>query len=182
MKISVILVILTIITLSGCGGGDGNPSNSVQSGNTNTTLTLCSNNTTITEAIATINKARSVSRTCGTTNYPATTPLTWNSKLATAADGHSTDMATNNFLSHTGSNGSTLADRITAAGYPYRSAGENIAGGYSTIDAVFTGWLNSAEHCANIMSPDFKEYAVSCAANESSQYKTYWTQTFGSQN
>jgi uncharacterized protein YkwD len=178
MKINLICIIISITALSGCGGH----SDSVQPSNTGTTLTLCSNNTTIAEAIAKINEARNVSRTCGTTNYPATTPLTWNSKLAAAADSHSTDMATNNFFSHTGSDGSTLGDRVTAAGYTYRSVGENIAAGYSTIDAVITGWLNSPGHCANIMSPGFNEYAISCASNENALYKTYWTQNFGSPN
>ncbi|RLN49936.1 hypothetical protein BBJ29_001692 [Phytophthora kernoviae] len=42
--------------------------------------------------------------------------LCMNSKLQSAAQGHSNDMATNNIFGHTGSDGSSMANRITAAG------------------------------------------------------------------
>ena len=59
-----------------------------------------------------------------------------NDALDAAAYGHSQDMGVNNFLSHTGSNGSTPWDRMRAAGYQYSSAGENIAAGYSSPRSV----------------------------------------------
>ncbi|KAE9211097.1 hypothetical protein PF004_g16019 [Phytophthora fragariae] len=42
--------------------------------------------------------------------------LCMNKKLQTAAQGHSSDMAAKNYMSHTGSDGSTMSQRITAAG------------------------------------------------------------------
>ena len=48
-------------------------------------------------------------------------PLALDVRLASSAQGHSVDMSTGNFLSHTGSDGSSPGDRMTAAGYPWRS-------------------------------------------------------------
>lgn len=44
-------------------------------------------------------------------------PLTENPKLSAAALVHASDMACNSFMKETGSNGSTLADRLKAQGY-----------------------------------------------------------------
>ncbi len=64
-------------------------------------------------------------------------------------------MKTNNYFSHTGLNGSTAGQRITAAGYTWSAYGENIANGYSSEQAVINGWLGSEGHCKNIMSAEF---------------------------
>lgn len=126
--------------------------------------------------LAAVNQARATARTCGTTQYAAAPPLTLDSRLTTAAQGHSTDMATRNFFSHTGSNGSTPWARITATGYRYSYAGENIAAGYATVDAVMRGWLASPGHCANIMNRNFTQLGVGYATGGS--YRHYWTQDF----
>jgi uncharacterized protein YkwD len=82
-------------------------------------------------------------------------------------------MYTNNYFNHTGLNGSSAGDRIIAAGYAWRSFGENIAKGYSTEQSVMDGWIRSEGHCKNIMNPGFKEMGVA-------RVGTYWTQEFGS--
>lgn len=124
------------------------------------------------------NQARASARVCGTQSFAATGPLAFNANLRTAAYNHSRDMALNNYFSHTGLNGSTPWDRMTAAGYTnYRAAGENIAAGQSTPEAVVAGWLKSSGHCANIMNPAFKELGVGYFAGGS--YGHYWTQDFG---
>ena len=61
-------------------------------------------------------------------------PLAWNGQLAQSAQGHSQDMASNAFQSHTGSDGSSPGDRIQAAGYTNTtSTGENV---YAYSDSV----------------------------------------------
>jgi uncharacterized protein YkwD len=122
-----------------------------------------------------VNQARAGSRTCGTTLYNATTPLKWNDKLFAAAAGHSTDMATYNYFSHTSRDGRTPGQRITNAGYTWSAYGENIAAGRTTVQSVINAWLQSPGHCANIMKPTFTEVAVSCAKNDASTYRYYWT-------
>lgn len=128
--------------------------------------------------LAAVNAARATARWCGATWYAAAPALAWNAKLAQAAAAHSHDMADNNFFSHTGSNGSTLVNRIDATGYAAVAWGENIYGGQTAIDAVMAGWLASAGHCANIMSANFTEIGAACARNDASAYTRYWTQDF----
>jgi hypothetical protein len=92
--------------------------------------------------------------------------------LEAAAQRHSNDMANNNWFSHYGTDGSSPWDRIREAGYyPMLSGGENIAAGYSTVLSVIEGWLKSPGHCANIMSPYFREIGAAKAVNLSSTYR-----------
>jgi uncharacterized protein YkwD len=105
--------------------------------------------------------------------------LAWNSKLFDAAAAHSTDMATNNYFSHTSLDGRTPGTRITNAGYSWSSYGENIAYGQVGITAVMNAWLSSAGHCANIMNPQLTELGMACASNAASGNRPYWTMDLG---
>ena len=120
-----------------------------------------------------VNNVRLAGCTCGSTVMPPVPTLTWNTELAKAALDHSNDMYSNDYFSHTGLDGSSAGDRITAAGYKWRAYGENIARGYSTEQAVMDGWLKSEDHCKNIMGSLFKEMGVGRTGN-------YWAQEFGS--
>jgi uncharacterized protein YkwD len=105
--------------------------------------------------------------------------LAGNGPLGTAARGHSIDMAVNNFMSHTGSNGSSLSDRLAAVGYSARAWAENVAAGYGTPADVVAGWMGSAGHKANILGP-YTELGVGYAYCSGTQYGSYWTVDFGS--
>jgi len=122
-----------------------------------------------------INNARAQARSCGNTQFAATTALVWNNVLAVAASKHSADMAEHNFFSHTGSNGSSASQRVTLEGYSWFTVGENIAAGRDTAEQTVNDWLASPGHCRNIMNPAFTEVAVSCVENDSSDYRRYWT-------
>lgn len=122
-----------------------------------------------------VNQARVNSRYCGSAFYPGAAPLSWNSNLFNAAASHTADMANNNYFSHTSQDGRTFSQRVTAAGYAWKAAAENIAAGQSTIQQVMTTWLESPGHCANIMNTTYTEVGVSCVKNDASTYKQYWT-------
>jgi len=126
-----------------------------------------------------INNARALARSCGDTFFEATSPLVWNSKLATAAQLHSDDMAVHNFFSHTGSDGLSVSQRVDAQQYNWRSVGENIAAGQPTTESVVEAWLESPGHCKNLMNPKFEEMAVECVENTGAQYRQYWTNVLG---
>ena len=128
-----------------------------------------------------INQARASARNCGSQSFAATTPLTWNSQLQSAAQVHSDDMAQNNFFSHTGSDGSSSSQRATNQGYEWRTVGENIAAGQPTTESVVQAWLDSPGHCANLMNPNFKDVAVTCVENNSSDFRQYWTNALGAE-
>jgi len=122
-----------------------------------------------------INTARKTARKCGTTSFAAAAALGHTAAISTAALGHSKDMATKNFFSHTGSNGSTVGQRVTAAGFKWSYVNENIAAGYTTTADVVKGWLASAGHCANMMTPKATRIGVGYAYNANATYKHYWT-------
>jgi uncharacterized protein YkwD len=103
-----------------------------------------------------------------------------NANLRLAAQGHSQDMATNNYFSHTSLDGRTFADRIRGAGYTGSGPlGENIAAGQGSPAAVVNGWMGSTGHCQNIMSGSYRSIGVGYAFRAGSAYGAYWTQTFG---
>jgi uncharacterized protein YkwD len=100
--------------------------------------------------------------------------LTIDSRLTSAAQGHAQDMASNNYFSHTGLDGSSPVDRIGAAGYHGTGWAENIAGGQTSVDEVMTAWWNSAGHCADFMASFVTQIGFGLATNPSSTYRTYW--------
>ena len=110
-------------------------------------------------------------------------PLTLNSQLVDAAQDHSSDMAQDDFFSHTGADGSNVGSRVQDSGYQYSTTGENIAAGQTTAEEVVEGWMNSPGHRANILNPDFTEIGIGYEYLEndtgSVNYNHYWTQVFG---
>lgn len=103
------------------------------------------------------------------------TALTQNALLAAAADAHAGDMAANSFFSHTGSDGSSVSARATAAGYVWSSIGENIGQGDLTPQAMMNLWMNSDGHRANILNSDYTELGVGVNGSGG----TLWVQVFG---
>jgi len=145
-----------------------------------------------------INKARSVARHCGKYGlFHATTPLEWSEKLYKSANGHSIDMALHSNFSHEGSGaksdeagrykGVRSTPSLRASYYRYRGGivGENIALGYgrenSSIESAIRSWLSSDSHCANLMSPQYRNMGMSLVENKISKTKSrfYWSQELG---
>jgi uncharacterized protein YkwD len=129
--------------------------------------------------LALTNDARSHARRCGGTAFAAAPPLSLNASLERAAFDHSRDMASHNYMDHTGRDGSSPADRITRAGYRWRMVGENLASGIMTPEEAVAGWLQSPHHCANLMTARFSEMGIAFAVNPKTDSGVYWTQTFG---
>ncbi|EBA13873.1 hypothetical protein RCCS2_08289 [Roseobacter sp. CCS2] len=97
--------------------------------------------------------------------------VSYDARLGTAARRHANDMAANNFFSHTGSDGSSGGDRITDAGYNWRTWGENIARGQQDERAVLNAWVNSPGHQRNNVNPRFEDFAL---AKADSNRGPYW--------
>jgi uncharacterized protein YkwD len=108
-------------------------------------------------------------------------PLTVVAELNQAAQSHSQDMATHNFVGHIGSDGSTVTDRLERAGYVgWWEVAENVAAGQPTAEAAVAWWMNSPGHRANILNCRLKDIGVGYATNPNSTYRVYWTENFGS--
>ncbi|MFD8073567.1 CAP domain-containing protein [Streptomyces sp. NPDC059718] len=103
-------------------------------------------------------------------------PVTLEDRLTEAAQDYTDVMARSGELSHTGPDGSTMAGRVEAAGYPWSALGENIAVGQRTAAAVMDAWMHSEGHRANILNCNFEQIGV--GVNTSSN-GPWWTQDFG---
>ncbi|MEQ9619693.1 MAG: CAP domain-containing protein [Deltaproteobacteria bacterium] len=132
--------------------------------------------------VSLINRARAQSRNCGYKIYTPAGRVKWNPTLARAALGHSVDMATRDFVSHQGSDGGHVDDRVRKLDYEWTSVGENISAGRESSEEVVAAWLRSPDHCEIIMRESFTEIGGACFHNKDSKNKTYWTVVFASRN
>ena len=128
--------------------------------------------------VALTNQSRRQAQTCGSTGFAATTDVVADATLVLAAQQHSDDMASNNFFSHTGSNGLSVADRIDNLGFNWFNVGENIAAGQESLAEAHDGWMQSPGHCENIMNPRYTRMGVACASSGQSNFDRYWTVVF----
>ncbi|NJL54337.1 CAP domain-containing protein [bacterium] len=106
-------------------------------------------------------------------------PLALDPALNAAACRHTLDMVNNNTFGHTGSDGSSMGQRIRAAGYVGVTAGENVAAGSPDPQVSFNQWMNSEGHRRNILNPEFRFMGLSHVYSANTDYGHYWTQTFG---
>lgn len=100
-------------------------------------------------------------------------PLTHDPELSRVAQQKSVDMHQNNYFSHTSPTYGSPFDMMRDFGIEYKTAGENIAQGQRTPEAVVEAWMNSAGHRANILNPNFTHIGVGV---EQEEY--HWTQMF----
>jgi len=110
-------------------------------------------------------------------------PLSLNNSLSAAARVHSTDMACNNFISHSGTDGSNWSDRISAQGYQFSTYPlENIYVGDPQFggdaQGTVTWWMNSQVHRENILNDRITETGVGYVYNPDSEYGGYYTMVF----
>ena len=100
-------------------------------------------------------------------------PLTANWELSRVARYKSQDMRDQGYFSHTSPTYGTPFQMIKSFGLSFRTAGENIAKGYATPQAVVNGWMNSSGHRANILNASYTQIGVGYVAQGH-----YWTQMF----
>ncbi len=99
--------------------------------------------------------------------------LTYNWELSRVARYKSQDMKDNRYFSHTSPVYGSPFQMMRSFGITYRSAGENIARGQRSPEAVVNAWMNSSGHRANILNASFTEIGVGYVADGN-----YWTQMF----
>lgn len=101
------------------------------------------------------------------------------SALMQAAQLQADQMATAREMAHTLPSAPypTMEDRLTAAGYRWQAAGENIAAGYATAAQAMSGWMDSPDHRANILNTSFTELGTGYAIDATE--RPYYVQVFG---
>lgn len=126
---------------------------------------------TATELLQLVNQERQRGATCGEQRFGSAAPLSLEPRLVRAARLHSSDMRSNDFMGHGGSDGSTVGVRATRQGYEWREVAENVAFGYPTAAQVMAGWMDSPGHCRAIMGPNYQELGAAEDGN-------FWTLVF----
>jgi uncharacterized protein YkwD len=98
--------------------------------------------------------------------------------VSAVARAHSKDMCQRGYFSHQSPDGKQPWDRLRAGGVRgFKAAAENIAVGYSTAQAVHTGWLTSPGHRRNRLAPGYTRIGVglyTCPGHA----LPYWTEVF----
>ena len=92
--------------------------------------------------------------------------LSSNSQLSQAAASKAGDMYAADYWAHNSPSGKTPWNFITAAGYRYLYAGENLARDFSDASSVVEAWMASPSHRSNILDDHFKEIGVAVASGD----------------
>ena len=127
-----------------------------------------------------INSYRAAGATCGAQRFEPAAPVAWNALLEQAAQKHAKDMAARRAMSHTGGDGSSMSDRVAREAYAWGALGENVSAGYGSVPDALAGWMRSPGHCANMMSPNFREVGVGGANAPGDSFGWYRAMVLGS--
>ncbi|GEM_PF-3259446 len=161
-KIAIVITGFVSVALTGCGASSGQSNESAPS---------CTEQSTFFDEVFRLTNTER--------QKVGLMPLTLSLELIQAAQAHAVDMASNDYFSHTGLNGSTPGTRTAAFQYGSSFVGENIAAGYSTPTDVVQGWMDSPGHRANILNMDYTEIGLGFFNNPSAEFGNYWVQVFG---
>lgn len=96
--------------------------------------------------------------------------LAWSDALTNAAQVRAGEITTT--FSHTRPNGSAFWTVDSNVQY-----GENLAKLYQSADSVYTAWMNSPTHAANIMDGGYKTVGIAVCQTDDGSW--YWAQEFG---
>lgn len=102
--------------------------------------------------------------------------LEWNEEVRYTARKHSTDMAENQYFSHTNLEGRSPFDRMEEDNISFTAAGENLA--YGQFSSIFAhqGLMNSEGHRENILQSSFDELGIGVDFNDDNQ--PFYTENF----
>lgn len=142
----------------------GNGSNNTGNGSGSTGGTSTGTSSAAQAVLAEVNAARAQN---------GLSALTLDANMNRAAAVRAAELAQS--FSHTRPNGSRGLTALNEAGVSYRTAGENIASGQQSAQAVVSAWMNSSGHRANILSASFGRMGVGQATIGG---RTYWVQLF----
>ncbi len=96
--------------------------------------------------------------------------LVWSDALTNAAQVRASEITRS--FSHTRPDGSAFWTVDSNVQY-----GENLAKLYQSADSVYTAWMNSPTHAANIMDTGYKTVGIAICQTDNGSW--YWAQEFG---
>jgi uncharacterized protein YkwD len=108
-------------------------------------------------------------------------PLRLNRQLTQAAEAYATKMATENNLSHIGTDGSTTLSRVDQSGYPLSLwVGEVISSNDRTAADAISGFMNSPGHHAVMLDVRFTDVGLGYSPEKTLHGGTRWVIDFAS--
>lgn len=109
-------------------------------------------------ALHSLNELRDEGCNCGNQVMRPASELNWDKKLASIAQDYADQLSAANqnkqqhvFLSHVGTDGTTLEDRLMGNDYEAKACVENIAYFRGNFDMVIDHWLNNPQMCKNLL-------------------------------
>ncbi len=155
-----------------------NNNNNATSNNNNNTTSNNNNSTTLQPPTNNVNKSMAeqiLILVNAERKKAGVEPLTLSTEVSSVAQVKADDMAKNGYFDHNSPTYGSPFTMLSDFGVTYRTAGENIAKGQQSAEAVMNAWMNSSGHKANILSPNFKQLGVGYSANNGSPV---WVQMF----
>ncbi len=194
MKINKMIALLALFLLSACdytvSGCEGAFCVNASTGPhvleycdaTGRCTTRCPDAQTVDESmLREITLARRLVKYCPAEHSVAFPNMTFDQTLDSAASSHAADMAKNNFVSNTGSDGLNVFDRVDAlAGDGFsldKQLAQLVVSGFSDAADVVDYWLDNPAHCAVLLSDKYSHLGASCAAAVGEQ--TRWSVVLG---
>ncbi len=99
-------------------------------------------------------------------------------ELTRAAQRHAEEIAARGELSHAGSDGALIGERLDRVGYPYMLAVENLASGTLDADDTLERWMGSPGHRVNLLSAAIRQAGVGYievpVPDMRISYRSYW--------
>ncbi len=99
-------------------------------------------------------------------------PLRLDPALVAMAQRQADAMVAADALSHTVAG--SFSARLAAAGIAAGEAGENLGGGYYSLDAAMAGWRGSPEHDANLKIRGATRMGIALAKDARTRFGVYW--------
>lgn len=110
-------------------------------------------------------------------------PLVIDERLNGVARWMATDLASNNYFSHTDSLGRDPFARMDQLGYAVNTwRGENLVAGTMVATESFRMWRDSEGHRANMLGPNYTAIGIARAYDASSSFGWYWATEFGGES
>lgn len=105
-------------------------------------------------------------------------PLAPDQRLWSAVRAQIQDVVLTGTLAHEGRDGSTPADRVTAAVLLWTSVGENLAADQVSPAETLATWMRSEPHRRNLLQPQFTSARVAMVEDTTSLSTPYWAMVF----
>ena len=106
------------------------------------------------------------------TNEQRNEPVVLNTKLSQAARAKAEDMFADQYWAHTSPQGKDPWTFVTASGYSYLFAGENLARDFADSKAVVDAWMKSPSHRENLLNSRYKDVGFAVVNGKYNGYET----------